>query len=465
MTMKTWLVASRRLLHDNSGMSATVLAIVFPCLIGFGALGTETGVWFTIKLRNQSAADAAAIAVAYEVIAGKTDITNDLTPAASEAAAGNGYTGAAPVVTYPYSDAVISNGVAVTLKQSQGTLLAAMFLSNVTVATKAVAVIETLNRPCVLALGTAGTDVNISASTNLSMPDCGIAANSISDTAIEIASSSMLAATSLVTAGEISVQGVPIDPTQPSPQLDLATPAMIGAPTVPDPYASILTHSYITAGMPNLTRCTPKGLGGGAVIYSGGCFVQGNALKQKSIKLTGNTQISGGLTITANQTIDLSPGTYWVSGDLVVQSNGVLKCSTCDNSRGLGVTLILTIQNNLIGTISVGSGALINLNAPSSGSFPGLLVIQDSNAVPAGTTYTSNQSVIDGAAASTLSGLLYLPNSSMTFHGYPTPAGPQCLAVVVNALAVDATSALAVGGCGQAGVALLPLVRTVALAE
>src|SRR5262249_8706052 len=151
-------------------------------------------------------------------------------------------------------DAVISNGVAVTLRQSQGTLLAAMFLSNVTVANKAVAVIQTLNRPCVLALGTAGTDVNISASTNLSMPDCGVAANSISGTAIELASSSMLAATSLVTAGEISVQGVPIDPTQPSQQLNLATPAMIGAPTVSDPYASILTHSYITAGMPTLTR-------------------------------------------------------------------------------------------------------------------------------------------------------------------------------------------------------------------
>jgi len=56
----------------RGGASATIVAIAFPVLIGFGALGAETGVWFTFKLRSQSAADAAALAAAYEVIAGRT---------------------------------------------------------------------------------------------------------------------------------------------------------------------------------------------------------------------------------------------------------------------------------------------------------------------------------------------------------------------------------------------------------
>src|SRR6516165_7839368 len=99
---------------DERGASAMVVAIALPGLIGFGALGAETGAWYTIKLRNQAAADAAAVSAAYEVIAGKTEIVSELTPAASESATRNGYTGITPAVLYPYSDSVVSNGVAVT---------------------------------------------------------------------------------------------------------------------------------------------------------------------------------------------------------------------------------------------------------------------------------------------------------------------------------------------------------------
>jgi Flp pilus assembly protein TadG len=63
--------AVTRILQDKRGASATIVAIALPALIGFGALGAETGAWYAIKLRNQSAADAAAISAAYEVLAKK----------------------------------------------------------------------------------------------------------------------------------------------------------------------------------------------------------------------------------------------------------------------------------------------------------------------------------------------------------------------------------------------------------
>jgi Flp pilus assembly protein TadG len=156
-----------RLFRDQTGATATIVAITLPCLIGMSALGVETGIWFTVKLQNQSAADSAAISAAYEVIAGKTDATGELTAAAGEAARRNGFKGSVPAVVNPYSDGIVNNGVAVTLQQSQGALLAAMFLSGVTVANTAVAVIEVLNNPCILALGTDSTDVEIPASTRL----------------------------------------------------------------------------------------------------------------------------------------------------------------------------------------------------------------------------------------------------------------------------------------------------------
>src|SRR5215813_7744914 len=126
--------AITRIFAEQQGASATFAAIVMPALIGFGALGAETGVWFTIKLQNQSAADAAALSAAYEVIAGKTNVTADLTPAASEAAVLNGYNGGTPAVIYPYSDPTVSNGVAANLQQTFGAVLASMFLTQVRVA-------------------------------------------------------------------------------------------------------------------------------------------------------------------------------------------------------------------------------------------------------------------------------------------------------------------------------------------
>jgi hypothetical protein len=438
--VRSLLRATAPILHDDRGVSAAIVAIALPSLIGFGALGVETGAWFTTKLRNQSAADAAAISAAYEVIAGKTNVINDLAPTAGEAAARNGYSGSTLVIEYPYSDAIVANGVAVTLQQTQDPILAGMFLSDVTVANKAVAVIEVLDNPCILALGTANTGVELAASTSLLMPNCSIVANSVSSTAIELTSSSSITAATLVTAGGISVQGNPINPASPPPEFSLGSPAQIGAPSIADPYAGTLTHSYIGAGMPT-SRCALTKTGSITVYKTGNCVIPG-------------------LNIATGHTVDLAPGTYWVTGNLVVQSNGRLECSICDPVKGTGVTIILTSQTSKIGYVSM-SNATFELNAPTSGRFAGVVMVQDANGLP----YTRSYNTITGAAGATLNGLVYFPKSSVTFHGNPSTTGPKCLLLVVSSLNVDANSNLDIGGCGSAGLANLPTIYTVALAE
>jgi Flp pilus assembly protein TadG len=457
--------AIARIFRDRTGATATIVAIALPGLIGMSALGVETGVWFAIKLQNQSAADAAAISAAYGVIAGQTNVTGGLTAAADEASRQNGYKGSVPAVVTPYSDGVVTDGIAVTLQQSQGALLAAMFLSGITIANTAVAVIEALDNPCILALGTNSTDVEIAASSQLDMPDCSVAANSISSTAIELRSStSTVAAATLVTAGKISLQGIPIDPAAPPPEFALSSPAMIGAPSVADPYVGTLTHTFLITGMPTTPTCISK-TSGYLTTYASNCVIAGKSLTAPQILLSPNTRISGSWKITSGQTIDLSPGTYWVTGNLTLQSRAVLKCSTCDNTKGAGVTIILTAQTNKIGAVSVADSANLTLNAPHSGPFAGLAIIQDSNGLPTGTTYTSSHSTIGGAPGATLNGLVYFPNSSMTFHGEPTGTGPQCLLLVVKTLVIDAASRLEAGGCAGAGLGNLPVVGTVAVAE
>jgi hypothetical protein len=458
--------AIRWIFPDQRGASATVLAIALPGLIGFGALGAETGIWFTIKLQNQSAADAAAISAAYEVIAGRTPLISELVRAASEAAARNGYRGSAPTIIYPYSDDIVSNGVAVTLQQTEGAFLAAMFLSGVTVATKAVAVIEVLDNPCLLALGTSGTDVEVADFGHLEAINCSVAANSTSRSAIDLhGSTSSIAATTLVTPGQVSFEGTSIDPAAPPPEFTLASPAQIGAPIVADPYAGTLTHAALIIGMPTLVSCGSRILGY-IRVYDGRCVVAGPSLTEPQIRLSAGTRISGPWTIVTGQSVDLSPGTYWVTdGDLTVQSSGVLKCSTCDNVRGRGVTVILTTRGNRIGTVSMAPTATVRLNAPSARRFPGVVLVQDANGLPGGTTYTSNRSTITGSSGATLNGLVYFPNSSMTFQGTPSLTGPRCLLLVVNAATVEGASRLETEGCTSAGLTRLPEVYTAALAE
>src|SRR5690348_8533255 len=65
------VIASRRLWRDQSGVTAVLLALSLAALIGLAGLGAETGLWYTIKRANQSAADVAALSGAFEILASK----------------------------------------------------------------------------------------------------------------------------------------------------------------------------------------------------------------------------------------------------------------------------------------------------------------------------------------------------------------------------------------------------------
>ena len=429
--------AIARILHDQRGVSAMIVAIALPALVGFGALGAETGLWFTIKLHNQSAADAAAISAAYEVVAGKTDVASDLTPAAREAATRNGYKGSPPAVVYPYTDAMASNGIAVTLQQSQRAILATMFLTEVNVATKAVAVIELLDHPCILALAGSGTGLEILSGAHLIMPNCSAAANSIGAGAIELqdTTSSVTAAT-LVTAGEILLRGSLIDPAAAPPEFALGSSAMIGAPIIADPYAATLTHTLIVAGMVSAPTCRPLSSG----------------------HISGNCK-AGMWTVRSGDTVDLSPGTYWLTGNLTVQKAGTLDCSTCNDALGQGVTIILTTSTTggAVGNVDISTGAAVTLRAPSSGTFSGILFIQDPLASSSGST-----NGFEGGSGMKLTGLLYFPKTTVAFQGNP---GAACTLLVAHQVLIVGASDFSTSGCPGGGLAKLPTVNTVTLAE
>jgi Flp pilus assembly protein TadG len=477
-----------RLRRDQRGIAAVTVAISLPLLFAFGALAINSGLWFTIKRENQSAADAAAISAAYELMAGPPGacknagfVTDRLTPAATQAVAANQHqgwdnTGTTTTVTCPYTDILLDTefpsgyqAVAVTLLQDQSSLFAFVPAStpSATIGTRAVGVVKIFDTPCILALGKSGTDVYLQGAATISTPGCSIVADSTDSAAINLHDAAdHITADTLVTPGNIAVGGSPVGLPLPS-EFTLTKPPLTGllAPTVPDPYESTLTHSFLTTGMPSSCAPTP---GGGTTVINADTRFCGLSIKGETIDL--QPPASGHLTIwITDDDLSFGPGT------------GTLECTTCNVSTGVGVTIILTTGGGAppkVGGITMqGSPTINNLNAPDSGIFKGLLVIQDSNNLPVGTTYTTSAtcpppsglsspcSVFEGTPALGFNGLVYFPKTNLAFQGNSNVGSRSCLLLVVNQAALVGSSSLASSGCTASGLGSTPKVQTVVLAE
>jgi uncharacterized membrane protein len=153
-----------RLRRDDRGVTAVLVALTLAALIGFTALGVETGLWYVIKRQNQSAADVAALSGAFELLAGQSNglsantIYPDICNLAKRDAARNNFAfnsfscpSTTPACTNPSSGQMCANnppvlggaGVAgnnnaveVILSQQQNSFLASLSLPSVTIDTR-----------------------------------------------------------------------------------------------------------------------------------------------------------------------------------------------------------------------------------------------------------------------------------------------------------------------------------------
>ena len=187
----------KRLVRDRRGAAIVLFAIALPVLIGFTALGVETGLWYAIKRQDQSAADAAALSGAYERAAGQSYA--NICDKVRIAAAANGFPfqsyacpTATPGCTNPASGTMCANNppisgvstgddtaVEVILDRQQNTLLAHLFRDNVSIGTRAVAKVLDGGIACAGALHpTAAKAVNFSGSSSADFSDCGLFSNS-----------------------------------------------------------------------------------------------------------------------------------------------------------------------------------------------------------------------------------------------------------------------------------------------
>lgn len=350
-----------------------IAAVCLPLLVGAAGLAVDTTQWTYWRRQLQREADSAALAGAFAkaqskdpVVAANSDLSRTNTILLS---------GPADIHSAPTTGAFIGNSqaVRVSLTTSQRLPFSGSFmLTTPAISASATAAVVSNGDYCALALSptTASAGIKMQGSASLNF-GCGLATNSQAANAVTAGGSSSITATPVSAVGGLTAssnyvggtQLLPYSLPQPDPFANLPTPSPSGC------------QSQVTVG-PNTTQTLSPGC------YSG-------------MNLKG--------------TVTLNPGTYYIDGgSFSVGSQAIV--------AGDGVTIILTSSSaasspSLIATLNVNGGATLQLTAPTSGTYKGILFYQDRRALDSGAD------TLNGNASSKLQGALYFPSQELDFSG------------------------------------------------
>lgn len=337
----------------------------------------------------QRAADSGAIAAAYQL---SQTIGNDITAVRAAALAdinrNRGFRlSVAPVINTPatrgsFRDA--SAAVEVVLNTDLNLPFTGMIMDGpMRIGARAVAEIVGNGDYCVMALentNTPGIPIGGNATVNLG---CGMMSNASSTTSIIANGSSNVTASPVAAVGNV--------------------PDGNYAPgTIRQDYALPLRDPYRNLPDPNIT------VNGSS----------GNANNNQNRTLSPGTYSS----LDIQGTATLNPGTYFITSNMRIGSQARV--------TGSGVTLVFTTRNaasnpGSIATLDINAGAAINLTAPTSGTYAGILMYQDRRA----TNMATN--IINGNSTSVLQGALYFPRQELQMNG-TSGMNTRCIQIVAR---------------------------------
>jgi Flp pilus assembly protein TadG len=384
MTGMSWL---NRLIRCKRGNTLIVVAAAAPLLIGASAIGVDTIQVALAKRQLQRSADSAAMAGAYSVLQSgsvSTAVTRDLTHNNRITLAG-----APTIENAPTTGAFAGNAraVRVVLRANRTVPFMSFFTgSTMAVEVEATAAAVPDGTYCVVSLeNTSATGVSFGGNTTTDL-GCGVATNSTGPAAISVNGSPTVMASPIAAVG-----GVP-----PASRFGTGSVTLPYSPPQPDPFAGLPSAdipSSVSSPCPSVS-VNPNN----TTTLSPGCF--------------SGMDIKG--------TVTLNPGVYYINGS-------TLSFGSQAHVTGTGVTFILTSTSaatspSSIAQIDMNGGAELNLTAPSSGTYSGVLVYQHRNAP------LTNQH-INGNSTSRIDGAFYMPSTEITFNGNAGMA-VQCLRLV-----------------------------------
>ena len=394
---------------NTNGNVAVIFAALLPFVVGGIGLGVETSYWYYSHLKLQSAADASAISGALQALTGASLANVD--SAAEATATDNGFISAAGTITVndpPTSGSHMTDtAVEVVLTQKIDRLFTSIFSNQpIEESARAVAVYATDSSACLLALDpSASSSLYFSGNANLSVTGCAVMTNSVSDTALRIGGTAKLDTNCLVSVGGVSIGG--------SLTMSDCKEAVTYAPPAQDPFADL-------SPPPITTPCQDD----------------------KPSTLLPGTYCSG---LSIKGAVTLEPGTYVITG-------GDLKINASAALQGDGVTIYLAPD----ASVSINGNAYVNLSAPTSGTYSGILFFGD-RASTAGTA------TFNGTADSQLTGALYFSNQEVKYNGNFTGLS-GCTQVVAKTIDWGGTGNIK-QDCASLGMKTIPGRKTVSLVE
>jgi Flp pilus assembly protein TadG len=396
----------RSFLAAAGGNVAILFSLSSPIMIAGVSFGVETGYWFYRQASLQSAADAAAYAAALEARAGSTNTV--ITSAATTAAAANGFstTNGTIQITNPYGGGGGgSTSVKVLLTRTEKRYFSQVFTTTpVQTSAKAIATFSTSANACIVALDkSASGAVSFSGNSTLTLTSCNVMANSISASSVTAQGSATVSVPCIMTAGGVSLTA---NVTQTS-----CTSSLTQLPQVADPFKDV----------------PPPTASGNCKNGNGNTLQPGNYCN--GMNLSGN--------------VNLNAGTYYVSGDIKINANA--------NISGSGVTIFLAGSSS----ITINGNATVNLSAPTTGTYSGILFYGD----PSNTSSVSNK--FNGTAGSKLTGALYFPTQDVSYLGnFSGTSG--CMQIVAKTVQWTGNTTMSVN-CSSYGMKNLPVSSVVKL--
>ena len=416
--------AFRRFLRDTAGSVLTVTAISTPIAVGFAALGVETALWYNQKAKLQNAADAAALAGAYELRAGKDQPT--IVQIAVQEAQRNGYVVLPenpPIVNVPPQSGSygLKEAVEVVLAHPMSLLFSSYFLSEPgTIKARAVAKINQGGEACILALDpSAGSAITFTGNTDVRVKNCLVTANSKNSEAVIVSGSAYVEADCVLASGGIAADD--------GLHLTSCDKPVAGAPPTADPLAALAFPTTPQA-------CTQTNL-----------QVNGNPNQQVTLS---PGRYCGSMKLQAGK-ITLQAGTYIVEGDLTINANAQV--------TGTGVTIVLpNAGGSSAPTITLNGGAAITLAAPTSGTYAGVLFMQ-------GRAASTAINTINGNSSTNFTGTLYFPAQKLRFLGNNTAAG-GCMHIIGRIIEFQGNAGVG-NNCSGTGTPTIPIVGTIRLVE
>lgn len=408
-----------------------VILITMSLFFIFSVMGLAVDMGFSYMKRQnlQAAADSAALAAAAfasktggtcttSVPCGNYTCANPIvTPATTALQAGcayasangfvNGGNGGKQIVTMSGNTTAPANAPGMTtatywVKATISEKMPGLFMywagyrtDNVAVeATAAIASNTSTAGNCIYVLNpTAASSLLINGSENIT-GDCGIYVNSSSQTAAVINGSNTINVSQFKIVGNYTNNGS--NSLTPSPT--------IGAAAVADPLASLP-----------------------APTYSNTCDQTNYSLNSSGTATLNPGVYCGGITINGSYTVTFNPGTYILLG-------GGFNNNGSSTLNGSGVFFYNTYNSTYAAAaVTFNGSATINLTAPTSGTYKGILFFQD-RSIAYG-AFTDN---FNGSSSGT-TGTLYFPTTALIYNGSQTA---QFQAVICSTLTFNGSTNL-----------------------